>query len=146
MNLDTTQLMIAGGALLALVFLYLIWKFFFSLIKHFIIVLILGGIFAGAYWYKNHIPRKVTAIGKHAYLTESGKYLGVVESEGEDDRRGEVWNIRFPGSYPRMYSKSRVTLKDQRDLASEPTPTPTQAPKTSPTAPPKATKATSRKK
>jgi len=133
MNLDTSQLMIAGGVLLALLLMMLmIWKFFFSLLKHFLIILVLGCIFAGAYWYRSHIPKKETSVGKHAYTTESGKYLGVVEGEGEDDRRGPVWNIRFPGAYPRMYSKSRVTLKDQRDIASEPTPEPAKTPSPTP--------------
>lgn len=146
MNLDTTKLMIAGAALVILVFLWLVWKFFFSLLKHFLIILLLSGIFAGAYWYRNHIPKRESSVGKHAYMTETGKYLGVVEGEGEDNRRGPVWNIRFPGSYPRMYSKSRVTLKDQRDIASEPTPEPTESPKPSPTVKPRAAKAANGKK
>ncbi len=146
MNLDTTKLMIIGGALATLVFLWLVWKFFFSLLKHFLIILLLGAIFAGVYWYRSRIPDRPSSVGKHAYMTETGKYLGVVEGEGEDNRRGPVWNIRFPGSHPRMYSKSRVTLKDQRDIASEPTPEPTETPKPSATAKPKAAKAASGRK
>jgi len=125
----TTKLLIFGGVLVAVLFLWVIWKFFSGMIKHVIIILLLGGIFAGAYYFFRtpSPPAKNPAIGKHAYLTESGKYLGVVEGEGEDARRGPVWNIRFPGDHPRMYGKSRVTLKDKRDLASEPTPSPTAA-------------------
>lgn len=132
----TTKMLIVGGALIALLFLWVIWKFFFSLLKHVLIILILGGVFAGVYWYRNQPPPKNPAIGKHAYMTESGKYLGVVEGEGDDPRRGAVWNIRPPGDHPRMFAKSRVTLKDKRDLASEPTPepTPTPSPATSPSA------------
>ncbi|MDX2041794.1 MAG: hypothetical protein SF097_11110 [Acidobacteriota bacterium] len=128
MEWDSIKWFVLGGGLLLLAFLWLIWKFFFKLLKHFVIILILGGIFAGVSWYRNQPPPKNPAIGKHAYLTESGKYLGVVEGEGDDPRRGAVWVTRFPGGHPLMYGKSRVTLKDKRDLASEPTPEPTATP------------------
>lgn len=135
----TTKILIAGGVLLMLLFLLVIWKFFFGFLKHVLIILILGGSFVGFYWYRMHSsPAKNPAIGKHAYMTESGKYLGVVEAEGEDTRRGPVWNIRFPGGHPRMFAKSRVTLKDKRDIASEPTPELTEIP--TPTITPKPSK------
>lgn len=137
----TTKLLIAGGALLALLFLWVVWKFFFGMLKHILILLILGGIIAGGVWWRMQPPPKSPVIGKHAYMTESGKYLGVVEGEGDDPRRGPVWNIRFPGDHPKMYGKSRVTLKDKRDLASEPTPSPTATPSPTPK-----TKASSSKK
>jgi len=119
------KLWLGLGAVVLLVFLWLVWKFFFKLFKHFIIILILGGIFAGAYWYRSQPPPKNPAIGKHAYLTENGKYLGVVEGQGDDNRRGEVWITRAPGEHQKMYGKTRVTLKDKRDIASKPTPEPT---------------------
>jgi len=140
MEMDSTKLLILGGALVLLVIFWLVWKFFFSMVKHLIIIVILGGVFAGVYWYRSLPPPKNPAFGKHAYLTENGKYLGVVEGEGEDPRRGAVWNIRLPGGHPLMYGKSRVTLKDKRDLASEPksepspSPTPPSAAKTKPPA------------
>jgi hypothetical protein len=136
MEWDSIKWFILGGGLLLLAFLWLIWKFFFKLLKHFVIILLLGGIFAGAYWYRNQPPPKNPAIGKHAYLTENGKYLGVVEGEGNDARRGTVWVTRLPGGHPLMYGKVRVTLKDKRDIASEPTPEPTATP--TPTTKPKA--------
>lgn len=134
MELDSIKLILIGSALFLLVLFWLAWKFFFKMVKHLIIIVVLGGIFAGVYWYRNQPPAKNPAIGKHAYLTENGKYLGVVEGEGDDKRRGAVWNIRLPGGYPLMYGKSRVTLKDKRDLASEPTPEPTATPTTTPAA------------
>jgi hypothetical protein len=125
----TTKMLIAGGVLLGLLFLVVVWKFFFSFLKHVLIILILGSAFVGFYWYRMHSsPPKNSVIGKHAYLTASGKYLGVVEGEGEDARRGPVWNVRFPGGHPQMYGKSRVTLKDKRDIASESTPELTEIP------------------
>ncbi len=119
------KLWLGIGVVVLLVVFWLVWKFFFKLFKHFLIILILGGIFAGVYWYRNQPPPKNPAIGKHAYLTENGKYLGVVEGQGEDNRRGEVWITRIPGDHQKMYGKSRVTLRDKRDIASEPTPAPT---------------------
>lgn len=124
----TIKLLIAGGLLLLLLFLWVVWKFFFGMLKHVLILMILGGILVGGIWWRMQPARKNPVIGKHAYMTESGKYLGVIEGEGEDPRRGPVWNIRFPGDHPKMYGKSRVTLKDKRDLASEPTPTPSISP------------------
>lgn len=125
MDLYSIKLWLGIGVIVLLVLLWLVWKFFFKLFKHFLIILILGGIFAGVYWYRSQPPPKNPAIGKHAYLTENGKYLGLVEGQGEDNRRGEVWITRIPGDHQKMYGKSRVTLKDKRDLASEPTPAPT---------------------
>ncbi|MBL8172353.1 MAG: hypothetical protein JNJ50_29610 [Acidobacteria bacterium] len=132
----TVKAAIAIGVLLILGLIWAVWKFAFRLVKHVIFALILGGVFAGTYWYRMRAPGPDPAIGKHAYLKENGRYLGVVEGQGEDSRRGEVWSIRLPGGYPKMYGKVRVVLKDQRDLASEPTPEP--EPTATPTAAPKA--------
>lgn len=128
MDLYSIKLWLGIGVIVLLVLLWLVWKFFFKLFKHFLIILILGGIFAGVYWYRSQPPPKNPAIGKHAYLTENGKYLGLVEGQGEDNRRGEVWITRIPGDHQKMYGKSRVTLKEKRDIASEPTPGPTATP------------------
>ncbi|MFN0109833.1 MAG: hypothetical protein ACKVZH_13340 [Blastocatellia bacterium] len=128
MEWDAIKWFILGGALLLLVFFWIVWKFFFKLVKHFIIIVILGGAFVGISWYRNLPPPKNPAIGKHAYLTENGKYLGIVEGEGDDARRGAVWVTRASGDHQKMYGKARVTLKDKRDIASEPTPEPTATP------------------
>jgi hypothetical protein len=58
-------------------------------------------------------------------MKANGEYIGVVEADGEDSRRGKVWIIRPVGGYPQRYSKSRVELKDKMELKPEPTPTPT---------------------
>ncbi len=107
-----------GGVVLFLVLLtgvaamWLTSKFFFRFVRHVLIILAIGLVGSGIYVYRM-IPRKDPAIGKHAYLRENGKYLGVVEGKGEDNRRGEVWIVRPPGRYPVMYSKSRVILKEK---------------------------------
>lgn len=137
MEMDSIKLILVGGALFLLVMFWIVWKFFFKMVKHLIIIVVLGGIFAGVSWYRSLPPAKNPALGKHAYLTENGKYLGVVEGEGDDPRRGAVWNIRLPGGYPLMYGKSRVTLKDKRDLASEPKPEPSPTPTPAAAAKPK---------
>ncbi len=114
--------------LIIVVSLWLVWKFFFKLFKYFIVALVIVLIGAGMSVYRMQ-PQKNPAIGKHAYLTDSGHYLGVVEGSGEDNRRGEVWIIRPPGGYPVMYRKSRVTLKDRIELKKESKEEPIPSPK-----------------
>jgi hypothetical protein len=65
-------------------------------------------------------------------MRDGGDYIGVVEGEGDDSRRGKVWIIRPPGGYPQKYSKARVTLKDKIELKPAPTPTPTPEGKPAP--------------
>jgi hypothetical protein len=126
--------LIIGLAILLLaiiVLLWIVWKFFFRFFKYFAIALI--ATVAGISMYYFRMPQQRNpAIGKHAYLTENGKYLGVVEGQGEDTRRGEIWIVRPPGRYPVMYSKSRVTLKDKREIEKEPKEEPTPSPSASP--------------
>lgn len=126
MDLMTTA--IAVGVVLLLGVLWILWKFAFRLLKFALLALVIVGIGVAAYWYRMQPPPKPAGIGKHAYLSATGKYLGVVEGQGDDRSRGEVWIVRLPGGYPVMYSKARVALKDKRDLASEPTPEPTATP------------------
>jgi hypothetical protein len=57
-------------------------------------------------------------------MKENGEYIGVVEGEGKDNRRGEVWIIRPVGGHPTKYTKARVTLKDKMELKPEQTPQP----------------------
>jgi len=122
------KLWLGIGVVVLLVFLWLVWKFFFGMLKHFLIILVLGGLFAGVYWYRSLPPAKNPAIGKHAYLTENGKYLGLVEGQGEDNKRGEVWITRIPGDHPKMYGKSRVTLKDKFEPVPDRNPSPSPTP------------------
>ena len=64
-------------------------------------------------------------VGKHAYMKENGEYIGVVEGQAQDSRRGAVWIVRPVGGHPQKYSKSRVTLKDKIELKPEQPPAPT---------------------
>ncbi|MBO0724043.1 MAG: hypothetical protein J2P52_00460 [Blastocatellia bacterium] len=115
------------GVLLTLGFLWLVWKFFAKLFKHVLIMLILTALGMGFFYfrYRSFTPPPKPDIGKHAYMKNSGLYLGEVVSEGEDSVRGKVWIIRPLGSnYPVKYAKSKVTLKDKMELKPEPTPAP----------------------
>ncbi|MFN0087751.1 MAG: hypothetical protein ACKVX9_20335 [Blastocatellia bacterium] len=128
----TTKLTLAIIALLILGLFWVVWKFFTSLLKHLLIALILAAIGAGLYW-RRLLPEAHPAIGRHAYLRDNGKYLGIVESLGEDPQRGDVWAIRLPGGYPKMYSRSRVVLKEKFEASSpEPSPTVAEPPAKSP--------------
>jgi len=123
----TIKVALAIGALLLIGFLLIVWKFFGKVFKHVVIMLLIG--VAGAVFfiyvvyirYGSYSARPQPNIGKHAYMKGSGEYIGVVEAEGEDSRRGKVWIIRPAGGYPQKYSKLRVELKDKMELKSGPT-------------------------
>ena len=110
------------GLLLLIGFLWLVWKFFFKLFKHVLIMLLIGGAGAAYYYYRSLPPPPPDYVGKHAYMKETGVYIGVVEAQGDDSRRGPVWIVRPVGGYPQRYAKSRVMLKDKMELKPEQTP------------------------
>jgi hypothetical protein len=123
----TMKVALTIGALLLIGFLFLVWKFFAKVFKHVVIMLFLGAALMTFFYfrYRSLPPPASPYKGKHAYMKANGEYIGVVEAEGEDNRRGKVWIIRPVGGYPQKYSKSRVELKDKMELKPEPTPTPT---------------------
>ncbi|MGE0127321.1 MAG: hypothetical protein AB7U82_04365 [Blastocatellales bacterium] len=123
------------GLLVLIGFLWLVWKFFFKLFKHVLIMLLIGGAGAAYYYYRSLPPPPPEYVGKHAYMKENGTYIGVVEGQGDDNRRGPVWIVRPVGGYPQRYAKTRVTLKDKMELRPE------QSPSPKPEAKPAATKA-----
>ncbi len=133
MPIETRTILIAAAVVLLvlIVLLWIVWKFFFKFFKYFAIALIATVAGIGMYYFQMQ-PQRNPAIGKHAYLTENGQYLGVIEGQGEDTRRGEVWIVRPPGRYPLMYSKKRVTLKEKREIDKEPKEDPTPSPGASP--------------
>jgi len=120
----TIKVALAIGAVLLIGVLWLVWKFFTKLFKHVIIMLLIGGAGSAFYYYRSLPPPPPAYIGKHAYMKENGVYIGVVEGQGDDNRRGPVWIVRPVGGYPQKYAKSRVTLKDKMELKPEQTPAP----------------------
>ncbi len=120
----TIKAALAIGAVLLIGFLWLVWKFFFKLFKHAVIMLLIGGAGAAYYYYRSLPPPPPSYVGKHAYMKGNGEYIGVVEGQGNDNRRGPVWIIRPPGGYPQKYAKSRVTLKDKMEIKPAQTPAP----------------------
>jgi len=135
----TMKVALTIGALLLIGFLLVVWKFFAKVFKHVVIMLLIGVAGAAFFVYIVYIrygsfstPTTSSYKGKHAYMKVSGEYIGVVEAEGEDSRRGKVWIIRPAGGYPQKYSKARVELKDSMELKQEPTPAPTPESKPSP--------------
>jgi hypothetical protein len=128
-----TIIYLSLGILALLVVAWAIWKFFKSLFKYFAIAVVVIALGIGLTIYSLTPPPRNPAIGKHAYLKENGRYLGVVESMGEDARRGPIWGIRQPSGYPTIYGRSRVILKEKYEPPPSPTPDP------SPTASPEKT-------
>jgi hypothetical protein len=131
----TMKAALAIGVLLTLGFLWLVWKFFANLFKHVVIMLVLAVLGVGFFYYRyrSFSPLPKPNIGKHAYMKNSGLYLGEVVAEGEDGLRGKVWIIRpLGGNYPVKYAKSKVTLKDKMELKPEPTLAPAPSPESKP--------------
>jgi hypothetical protein len=106
-------------------FMWLVWKFFTKAFKHVVIMLVIGVAGSAFYYYRTLPPPTPPFVGKHAYMKDNGEYIGVVEGQGEDRRRGSVWIIRPVGGYPQKYSKARVMLKDKMEIKPEQTPAPT---------------------
>jgi len=120
----TTKATLAIGAVVLIALLWLTWKFFARLFKHVVIMLMIGSAGAAFYYYRSLPPPPPYYVGKHAYMKETGAYIGVVEGQGEDNRRGPVWIVRPVGGYPQKYAKSRVTLKDKLEIVPDQTPVP----------------------
>jgi hypothetical protein len=133
----TMKVALTISALLLIGFLFLVWKFFAKAFKHVVIMLFIGAALMTFFYfrYRSLPPPASPYKGKHAYIKANGEYIGVVEAEGEDSRRGKVWIIRPVGGYPQKYSKLRVELKDKMELKPEPTPTPTPESKPTPDKP-----------
>jgi hypothetical protein len=128
----TMKVALTIGALLLIGFLLVVWKFFAKMFKHVVIMLLIGAAGAAFYYYRSLPPPRPLYVGKHAYMKDNGEYIGVVEGQGQDSRRGPVWIVRPVGGYPQKYSKSRVTLKDKMELKPEQTPAPTSESKPAP--------------
>jgi hypothetical protein len=124
----TIKVALALGAVLLIGLLLVVWKFFAKVFKHVVIMLLIGAAGSAFYYYRSLPPPKPLYVGKHAYMKENGEYIGVVEGQSEDRRRGAVWIVRPVGGYPLKYSKSRVTLKDKMELKPEQPPAPESKP------------------
>ncbi len=106
--METIYLVIAGILLIGVCIV--VAKFFFRLLKHILIAAILGAALM-FFWYYATRPVPNPNIGKHAYHTKTGDYLGEVTGEGNDPQRGPVWVIKQPDGMPTSYRKTTVTLK-----------------------------------
>jgi len=135
----TMKVALTIGALLLIGFLLVVWKVFGKVFKHVVIMLLIGVVGVAFFFYMvffrygSSSQPASTYKGKHAYMKANGEYIGVVEAEADDSRRGKVWIIRPAGGYPQKYSKSRVELKDKLEIKPEQTPTPTPTLESKPT-------------
>ena len=123
----TIKVALTIGAVLLIGLLLVVWKFFAKVFKHVVIMLLIGAAGSAFYYYRSLPPPKPLYVGKHAYMKENGEYLGVVEGQAEDSRRGPVWIVRV-GGYAQKYAKTRVTLRDKIELKPEPAPAPESKP------------------
>ncbi|HWQ32958.1 MAG TPA: hypothetical protein VNQ79_08885 [Blastocatellia bacterium] len=100
------------GGIVALGLFIVVAKFFFRLLRHLIIAVVLGVVLM-FFWYASSRPPKNPNIGKHAYVTRTGEYLGEVTGEATDPQRGPVWIVKPPNQPPTSYKKTAVTLKEK---------------------------------
>jgi hypothetical protein len=130
MDRFTLTLILTAGLVVVLGVLWFTWKYYFELFKYLLAALIFSAAVTALLIYRMWPvePKRDPAIGKHAYMRQTGEYLGVVEGSGRDRQRGDVWIVRPPGGYQLMYGKSRVTLKNVSDIEkeekAEPSPSP----------------------
>jgi len=131
MDKFTLTLVLTAGLVVILGVLWFTWKYYFEFFKYFLVAFIFFAVVVAGFIYRMRPvePKRDPAIGKHAYMRQTGDYLGVVEGSGRDRQRGEVWFVRPPGGYLLMYGKSRVTLRDGEEIEkkekAEPSPSPT---------------------
>ncbi|HEX4950198.1 MAG TPA: hypothetical protein VFZ34_26260 [Blastocatellia bacterium] len=103
-----SSLYIIVGAIVLLVIGWVIFKFFFRLLKHFILAIILG-VTVALFWYQPYSSRPDPNIGKFAYGVNSNNFLGVIVA---DDKEGGSWIVEKSGMKMK-YPKSKVLLKDK---------------------------------
>jgi uncharacterized membrane-anchored protein YitT (DUF2179 family) len=103
-----SPLLLAGIALVLLFIGWVLFKFFFRLLKHFILAVVLAVIVA-LFWYQPNATRPDPNIGKFAYGTVSNSFLGVVVANDKEDGS---WIVEKSGMRMK-YPKSKVILKDK---------------------------------
>lgn len=103
-----SPLYLAAAVILLLIVGWIIFKFFFKLLKHFILAVILAVVVA-MFWYQPFATKPDPNIGKFAYGTVSNSFLGVVVA---NDKEGGSWIVEKSGIRTK-YSKSKVILKDK---------------------------------
>ncbi len=108
-----TLLIIIAGALVIVGLGWVVVRFFFRLIKHILIAVILGAVLAFGWYYLFLYAPRDPNIGKRAYVTTTDQYVGEVIASGNDDQLGPIWIVKSPSGYPTKYRKSRLTLKDK---------------------------------
>lgn len=108
-----TLLILIAIALVLVALGWVVVRFFFRLIKHILLALILGAVLAFGWYYMFLYTPRDPNIGKRAYVTATDQYLGEVMGSSNDDQLGPVWIIKSPSGYPTKYRKSRLTLKDK---------------------------------
>lgn len=101
--------MLIVAAVAALVVGWMIFKFAFRLLKHFIIALVLAVIVAVAWYQPWNIfaPPQDPNMGKMAYGAISGNYLGKIVA---NDVQDNSWIIERNGIKTK-YAKGKVILK-----------------------------------
>jgi uncharacterized membrane protein YraQ (UPF0718 family) len=104
---------VIAAVAVAVVLLGALARFFFRLLKHLLIAVIIG-VLAAFIWVQMQPSAPVNpSIGKRAYSSANGEFVGTVVASGEDPKMGAVWIIRQPGGYEVKYPKHFLHLRDK---------------------------------
>jgi hypothetical protein len=105
--------MIVVGAILLIGLVGLVSRLFFRLLKHLIIAIIIG-VVAAFVWAQMQPKAPVNpAVGKFAYSSANGVFVGKVVGAGTDVKMGDVLIVERPGGYHAKYPKNFLQLRDK---------------------------------
>lgn len=93
--------------------LALVARFFFRLLKHIIVAVVVGVVIAFI-WVQMQPGVPVNPlIGKRAYSSANGQFVGTVVASGTDSKLGDILIIEQPGGYRVKYPKNFLRLRDR---------------------------------
>lgn len=94
-------------------FIALVARFFLRLLKHIIIAVVFGVVVAFV-WVQMQPDAPVNPlIGKRAYSSANGQFVGIVVASGADSKLGDVLIIEQPGGNRVKYPKNFLRLRDR---------------------------------
>jgi hypothetical protein len=111
--MEYTPWMIVVGAILLIGLIGIVSRLFFRLLKHVIIAIIIGVAAAFVYVQLQPKARVNPAVGKFAYSSANGVFVGKVVAVGTDAKMGDVLIIERPGGYHAKYPKNFLLLRDK---------------------------------
>ena len=111
--MEYTPWMIVVGAILLIGLIGIVSRLFFRILKHVIIAIIIGVVAAFVYVQMQPKAKVNPAVGKFAYSSANGVFIGKVVGTGTDPKLGDVLIIERAGGYHAKYPKNFLLLRDK---------------------------------